>query len=308
MSTRTDDGQARIRALRRRAASEQRMAARAAAAASAKEALASSGAADGADGMHAATAAVYRDAEALHLMAARMAELQAARMVRWLAGPGPAGTRPRLVAVAASMLGTPSASVTIWSQSDRARLSGSDATAKAACESEAITAQGPGTDAWSTGRSCATAGEQIADRWPLYAQETAALGVRGVVAAPLGSPEAGLGAICAYYRSPAISSGTVARAGRVAAALTRLLLHDVGELAPLLTEDHDLAVIQQAVGMISVQAGCTGSQAHDLLAARAYAASVPLTQAAAAVLSGETRFQPAGKPGSDNSPRQGSAP
>jgi hypothetical protein len=308
MSTRTDDGQARIRALRRRAASEQRMAARAAAAASAEEALASSGVAGGAGGVHAAAAAVHRDAEAFHLMVAEMAELQAARMVRWLAGPSPAGTRPRLVAVAAAMLGTPSASVTIWSGCDRVRLSASDATAKAACECEAITAQGPGTDAWSTGQSCAAAGERIADRWPLYAQAVAALGVRGVVAAPLGPGAAGLGAICAYYRSPAVSSSAVIGAGQVAAALTRLLLHDAVELAPLLAEDYDLAVIQQAVGMVSVQAGCTISQADDLLAARAYADSVPLIQAAATVLSGETRFQPVGKPGRDTPPEAGLSP
>jgi hypothetical protein len=60
-------------------------------------------------GVYAAAAAAYRDAEAFHLSVAEMAESMAVRLEGWLAHPDPHVARPRLVNVAAGMLGMPSA-------------------------------------------------------------------------------------------------------------------------------------------------------------------------------------------------------
>jgi hypothetical protein len=101
--------------LRQRADAEYRFAARAAEVASHQETLAAAATSSQARSAYAATAALHRDLEKFHLLAAAMARSQEARMVRWLADPDPDAVRPRLIGVAAAMLGTPSASVTIGS-------------------------------------------------------------------------------------------------------------------------------------------------------------------------------------------------
>jgi hypothetical protein len=291
MSTRLGSAQPRIAALRQRADAEYRFAARAAEAASRQQTLAAAAASSQARSAHSAAAALHHDAEKLHLMAAAMARSQEARIVRWLGDPDPVAVRPRLIGVAAAMLGTPSASVTIQSPGvPMGRLSGSDPAGQAACEAEAVAGGGPGTDAWTRGRLRAAAGPQIAAFWPLYAQAVTRLGVRAVVAAPLGPPAGRVGAVCAYYYAPALAEDAEERTFRVAAALARLLLHEPGDLAPLLANDQDFAVIHQAAGMISVQAGCSISDAQHLLAARAYADGMPLAHTAAAVIRGQARF------------------
>ncbi len=238
MTTRLESAQPRIAALRQRADAEHGFAARAAQAASRQEALAAAAASSQARSDHAATAALHRDAEKFHLMVAAMARSQEARMSRWLGDPDPGAVRPRLIGVVAAMLGTPSASVTLQNASlAMARLSGSDPAGQAACEAEIVAGGGPGTDARTQGRLRTAAGPQIAACWPAYAQATARLGVHAVVAAPLGPPAGRIGAVCVYYRTPALAEGAAEQTFRMAAALTRLLLHEASDLAPLLAED-----------------------------------------------------------------------
>lgn len=277
--------------MRTQAAAEHDRAVRAAAAAARHEALAAA-ASGQARAVHVAAAAQHREAEAFHLLVAELAGSMAARLDGWLSDPDERAPRPRLVTVAAGMLGTPSAAGGLLGTGRAAaRMSASDATARAAWEAEAVTGQGPATQAWSTGSPCAAGGRDLAECWPLFAHAAAGLGVHSVVAAPLG---ARLGVVCAYYREPVISeAAALAMAGQVAAALTCVTLRSAQDLGPdLIASPGDHGAVHQAIGMISVQAGCRIDVAYDLLAARAYADGMPLERAAAAVVRGDTRFEP----------------
>lgn len=267
---------------------------RAGATAARHETLAAAAATEQASGVHAATAALHRDVEALHLAVAGMAESQAARLDRWLSAPEEQAARPRLVVVVADLLGTPSAAAGLRDEGRaEARMSASDAMARAAWEAEALAAQGPGTQAWSAGKPCAATGQDLLDRWPLFAQAAAGLGVRSVVAAPIGLPAARIGAVCGYYRNSISTEVALAMADRVAAAVTRLLLQSAQALGPATVAfPGDQVVVHHATGMISAQVGCGLGDARDLLTARAYADGVPLAQAAATVMRGETQFGP----------------
>jgi len=52
----------------------------------------------------------------------------------------------------------------------------------------------------------------------------------------------------------------------------------------------DQAVVHQSAGMVSVHGDCDLDAAEDLLAARAFAAGVPVEEVAAQVIRGETRL------------------
>jgi hypothetical protein len=76
-------------------------------------------------------------------------------------------------------------------------VSATDATALAAWEAEALVGQRPGTQAWSSGSPCAAGGQDLGNRWPLFAQAAAGRGICLVAGAPLGLHAARLGVICA---------------------------------------------------------------------------------------------------------------
>jgi len=244
-------------------------------------------------GVHATARALHREAKAFHLTVAEAAEAHADRLDQWLHDPNPDAARPRMVALAAHPLGTASVAATLHGlPRGPARLSATDATARAACEAETLAAQGPLTQAWSSCTTCAAGGLEVRDRWPMFAQVTAELAVRGVVAAPLGYPSATFGAVCGYFADPAISDATIAAAAQIGAVLTKLILHIARTVNPdsVLAEESKLAVVLQAAGMISVQAGCDVDYARNLLAARAFADGVALAQIAEDVVSGAVRF------------------
>ncbi len=291
MSVREDQARAQIGNMRRQSAAEQRQAAQAGAAAELHKALAA-GACGHAGDVHAAAVARHRDSEAFHLLVAEMTESMAARLDDWLNDPDEQAARPRLIAVAAAMLGTPSAAGSLHGPGRAAaRTSASDATARAAWEAETLTGQGPAAHAWSTRSSCVATGQDLMHRWPLLAHAAAGLGVESVLAAPLGYR---LGVICAYYSEPITNeTAALATADRVAAVLTRVTLRSVLDLGPdLIASPGDHAAVHQATGIIAIQIGCNLDQAHDLLAARAYADGRPLAQTAADVVRGEIRFEP----------------
>jgi hypothetical protein len=287
--------EARLDVLRRNEAIESRSAARAALAAAHHESLAATAEAEQLSQVHASAAARHREAEAIHLAAAGMAKSLADRLDTWLADPHPEVARPRMRAVVAELLGTLSATITIGCEGrTRVRVSASDATAQAALDAEKLAGQGPAAEACSTGRPSAAADKELAERWPLFAPAAAVLGVRAVIAAPLGTPAARLGTICGYYPEPVAAAADIAGAGRIGAALTRVVLNSASimGLAAVFGPEGDLIVVHQAAGMVSAQAGCSIGDAHDLLAARAYAEGAAVVQIAARVIDGETRFDP----------------
>ena len=224
-------------------------------------------------------------ARAVHALAAEIAGLRADGLEAWLRAGDPGVPRPRMVNVLAGLLGTPSVAAVLWFGPDGqwTRLSASDPDGQAAGEAELLTGHGPATQAWQTGRPCAASAAEVAGRWPLYAHAIAGLDPAAVAAAPLGPAEGPLGAICARYQE---STGPE-QVSTAAAAVTRLLLHQAGNIGQLLARDASLSAVHRAVGLISVQAGCTPAEAHSLLAAFAFASGIPLARAAEAVLNGD---------------------
>ena len=222
---------------------------------------------------------------AVHRIAADIATRRAADIEAWLSGTGRGDRRPRMIDVTAAVLGTPSASAMMrfgdggrWS-----RLSASDEAGQAAAEAEMVTGQGPATEAWQSGHPISAPAAEVAARWPLYAHAGAGSANRAVAAAPLGPAEAHLGAMCAYYDDAA----DLTLISTVAAAVTRLMLHQAGNIGALLARDTGLTIVHQATGYLAAQTGCSPAEAHSLLEAFAVADNVPLAQAAAAVLRGE---------------------
>jgi len=282
--------------LRRNMAIEVRAAAEAASAAARHESLAAVAEAGQLRWLHASAAARHREAEAVHLAAARMARSLQGRKERWLADPEPRAARPRMTAVVADELGTASAAVTLGCEGrGEVGLGVSDVTARVARDAEVLAGQGPASAAWSAGRPCAAAGRELAEHWPLFAPAAAELGVRAAIAAPLGTPAVRLGTICGYYPEPSAAAADLAGAAQIAAALTRLVLNAASMvgLAALFGPEGDLIVVHQAAGMVSAQAGCSIGDAHHLLAVRAYADGADVVQVAARVIDGATRFDPA---------------
>ena len=233
----------------------------------------------------AAAAANDHEAQAVHALAAEIAALRADGLQAWLRAGDPGVPRPRMVNVFAAVLGTPSVAAVLWFGQDSqwTRLSASDPDGQAACEAETLTGQGPATCAWRTGRPCAASPAQIAARWPLYAHAIAGLGPAAVAAAPLGPADRPLGAICARYQHGTGPEQVTA----TAAAATRLMLHQAGNIGRLLARDATLTAVHRAAGLIAVQAGCTPEQARSLLAALAFATDIPLADAARAALDGD---------------------
>jgi hypothetical protein len=225
---------------------------------------------------------------AVHLMAARIAEMTAASLADWAASTRRGARRPRMTDAVAALIGTPSVSVPMWFGPDQwPRLSASDSVARAACEAEILTGQGPATQARSQGAVVAADWSRIAARWPLYSHAAAGLGMGGAVAAPLGPPGGSLGAICAYYADPEITAAAVTMTRHAAAAVTRLMLHQAGAIGLLLAKEPALVAVHRAVGLIRVRAACTTSDARLILASAAFAGNISLAQAAEAVLNGD---------------------
>lgn len=233
----------------------------------------------------AAEAAGDRQAGAVHALAARLAGLRADGLQAWLRAGDPGVPRPRMVNVLAAVLGTPSVTAVLWFGRDGqwTRLSASDPDGQAAGEAELLAGQGPATRAWRTGLPCAASAAEVAARWPLYAHAIAGLDPAAVAAAPLGPAESPLGAISARYHHDTGPETVTA----TAAAVTRLLLHQAGNIGQLLARDASLAAVHRAAGLIAAREGCTPEQARSLLAACAFASDIPLARAADAVLNGD---------------------
>jgi len=240
---------------------------------------------------------LFLRAKSRHLISAEMHELLAARM----AGRGTrtmTASGPVLMEAIAAQLGTASVLATLGSQSRvPVMVAASDDTARAAHELELVMAEGPATEA-SGGALVTAVGRNLLDRWPHYGPALAELGIHAVCAAPLGPPGVGIGALCAYDRVPAAPQRTATATKLMAEALTQVLLGSSrfakpdDELAILgfLGASENLSVVQQAVGIVSVQCDCQVGDAADLLAARAFADGTSLAEVARQIVHGDLQF------------------
>ena len=240
--------------------------------------------------LHARMAKLYRRTERRHLATAEVHRLFGLRATQ-NGQPGRDGATAFLAALA-GLLDTTSVMVSLRTDRAIVAVAASDDIARKAHELEIVMAEGPVSEAARSGTPVLVAGTALCERWPRYGPAVAGLGVTTVMAAPLGLADARFGAMCALGRS-AISDGVPVTLDGVARALTGILLKGtVGEdsrdystlsqIGPIIAQD----VVNQAVGMVSVQCGCSIDAAADLLVARAFAEELPVADVATQVVSG----------------------
>ncbi|MGW1165437.1 GAF and ANTAR domain-containing protein [Streptomyces sp. NPDC002550] len=144
-----------------------------------------------------------------------------------------------------------------------------------------------------------------ARRWPIFAHEAVALGVRAVFSLPLGVSGAAIGTLDLYSeRAGGLTEQDMRTALWVRDAVTYALVslqavgHDIAEADTedgvaswVAASEADHTEVYQAVGMVMVQLDLDPEQALDRLRARAYAEGRTVSQVSREVLARKLRFQ-----------------
>ncbi|MFC7013220.1 GAF and ANTAR domain-containing protein [Streptomyces viridiviolaceus] len=224
-----------------------------------------------------------------------------------LIAEGVRGTPPRevpgrLCAMAVRLLPVTGASASLRSDGVPVRLCASGERASYLAEIQATLGDGPCVRAGETGApvlACDLTAGADAGRWPVFAQQATAVGVRAVYALPLGDDSVCVGTLDLYRDTPGRLTGAQLRTARlVAAVMTSALtaLPRGEEYDPLggagwlngLADDHD--EVHQAVGMIMAQLGVGADEALARLRARAFAGGRTAHDVAREVVTHRQRF------------------
>ncbi|MCT9142741.1 GAF and ANTAR domain-containing protein [Streptomyces violarus] len=218
-------------------------------------------------------------------------------------GAEPGEVPGRLCEVAVELLPVVGASVSLRGDGMPVQLSASNARAAHLAQIQATLGDGPCQSAVRDGapvlaRDLATGRD--AGRWPVFAKEATAAGVRAVYAVPLGSDAVYVGTLDLYRDCP---GGLTARqlhvarlvAGVMTVALMALARGDEPEARDGeawlngLAADHD--EVYQAVGMIMAHLGVGADDALARLRADAFARGCTAVDVARDVLAHRTRFE-----------------
>ncbi|MFG2648428.1 GAF and ANTAR domain-containing protein [Streptomyces sp. NPDC048436] len=244
---------------------------------------------------HATMAERHRAIAERHLTTARLQESYAQRLGEWAKSGGSRPTRaaddrhPLFMTAVAEACGTRSVALTLVGDDlGQLAVAASDRPSRGAQDLEYVLTAGPGRDAARDLRAVYASGAALERRWPGYGSGLAALGLRAVAALPLRVPSGCIGALTVFDPRP-----TLARAGtfrEVADALAEgVLIGPDGD--PDLYGGTDLrAVVHQAAGVLSQQAGSSTVDALALIKARAYTLDEPLESVARQVLSGALKL------------------
>ena len=219
-------------------------------------------------------------------------------------GAGPGEIPRRLCAVAVELLPVTGASVSLHDHDIPVQVCASDARAAYATDIQATLGDGPCQSAARSRRpvlaSDLTEGRD-AERWPVFAEEAAEIGVRATYSLPLGDDMVCVGTLDLYRDTPGELTADELRTARaLAGALTMALmeltretgdgtldLDRSGWLGGLATEQDS---VYQAIGMIMAQLGVGASEALALLRARAFAQSRTAAEVARDVVGHRLRF------------------
>ncbi|MYT07175.1 GAF domain-containing protein [Streptomyces sp. SID5470] len=199
-------------------------------------------------------------------------------------GADPAEIPGKLCVAAVRLLPVADASVSLRSNGMPVQLSSSSARAAHLADLQATLGDGPCTSAAKT-RAAVLATDLTsgpdADRWPVFAQQATAAGVRAVYAMPLGNDTVCVGTLDLYRDVP---GGLTRREVRIAELVASVMTVALTALArgqengPAddlwlsgLGKAHD--EVYQAVGMIMVQLGVDSDEALARLRADAFADS-----------------------------------
>ncbi|MDX3309174.1 GAF and ANTAR domain-containing protein [Streptomyces sp. NPDC054884] len=208
----------------------------------------------------------------------------------------------RLCDAVLKLLPVSGASVSLRGEGMPVPLGASGERAAYVLEMEVTLGDGPGLEAAETGAVVVApdlASRRDACRWPVFAQQAAAAGVRSVYALPLGDRAVCVGTLDLYRDVPgelAVEEVHTARmvADVVTAALLALPRDDQdgpdGDglwLSPLATGHGE---VYQAVGMLMAQLGVTADEALALLRGHAFAGDRTVLELAHEVVEHRTRF------------------
>jgi hypothetical protein len=219
-----------------------------------------------------------------------------------LRGAAPGEIPGRLCTVAVELLPVTGASVSLRSDGMPVQLSASSGQASHLSEIQATLGEGPCTYAAQIGApvlaSDLTNGRD-AHRWPILAQQAAAVGVQAVYSLPLGSDAVCVGTLDLYRRTPGgLTAEELRTAQLVASVMTAALMalprgeeNGHGGEGPWLSglaTDHD--EVYQAIGMIMVQLGVASEEALARLRAHAFSHDRTALEVARDVVSHRVRF------------------
>ncbi|MCF1599013.1 GAF and ANTAR domain-containing protein [Streptomyces muensis] len=217
-------------------------------------------------------------------------------------GAGPGEIPARLCDVAVELLPVTGASVSLHSDGMPVQLGASGARAAYVTEIQATLGDGPCQCAAASGVpvfACdLTAGQDVL-RWPVFAQEATAVGVRAVYSMPLGNETVCVGTLDLYRDTPGDLTDRDLRTARVVAGMMTVALmalprvEDAGEpgderwLSGLATDQDQ---VYQATGMIMAQLGVGTDEALARLRAHAYAHARTAVDVARDVVEHRLRF------------------
>ncbi|WUQ66767.1 GAF and ANTAR domain-containing protein [Streptomyces canus] len=200
-------------------------------------------------------------------------------------GADPAEIPGKLCAAAVRLLPVADASVSLRSDGMPVQLSASSPRAERLSELQATLGDGPCTSAAMAGAAVLatdlTSGRD-ADRWPVFAQQATAAGIRAVYAMPLGNDTVCVGTLDLYRDVPGELTRRELRIAELVASVMTVALTALprgqengpegdGLWLSGLAKAHD--EVYQAVGMIMVQLGVDSDEALARLRADAFADS-----------------------------------
>jgi GAF domain-containing protein len=209
----------------------------------------------------------------------------------------------RLCEVAVRLLPVTGASASLRSDGVPVQLCASGDLAAYLSDIQTTLGEGPCVEATETGRPVLArdlATGPDARRWPVYAQEATAVGVRAVYALPLGNDSVCVGTLDLYRDTPGTLTGPELHTARLIAAVMTVALmalphgeeYDIQGGAPWLSglaAEHD--EVFQAVGMIMAQLGVGADEALARLRAHAFAHGRTAHDVARAVVTHRERFE-----------------
>lgn len=225
-------------------------------------------------------------------------------IARGMRGAEPGEVPGRLCEVAVELLPVIGASVSLRSEGMPVQLSASSAHAARLAQIQATLGDGPCQSALEAGApvlACDLTTGRDAGRWPVFAQQATALGVRAVYALPLGDDAGCLGTLDLYRDVPGMLGHRELRTAYLVAGVmtVALMALPTGEenggrssdglwLSDLATE-HD--EVYQAIGMVMAQLGVGSDEALARLRGHAFARGRTVLDVAHDVVAHGERFE-----------------
>ncbi|MEU5276103.1 GAF and ANTAR domain-containing protein [Streptomyces asoensis] len=219
-----------------------------------------------------------------------------------LRGAAPREVPQRLCDAVLRLLPVDDASVSLRGDGMPVPLGASGERAGYVMELQVTLGDGPCCEAAETGSPVVAAdltSTRDACRWPVFAQQASAVGVRSVCALPLGDGAVCVGTLDLYRDEPGELAVDDMRTARVLAEVVTAALvalptaepHDPGDavhwLSPLAT-GHD--EVYRAVGMVMAQLGIAADEALSLLRGHAFAKGATVLELAHEVVTLRLRF------------------